>query len=55
MASRLVIYVIVTLLICFKLNFVGYGRVEVAWGLYLFTFCVIASLALSFMEDKKEP
>lgn len=26
---------------------VGVGRVETGWGLYLFTFCVLASLALS--------
>ena len=32
---------------------IGVGKVEVAWGLYLFTFCVLASLAISFMEDKK--
>ena len=25
---------------------VGIGRVEVAWGLYLFTFCILASLAI---------
>lgn len=25
----------------------GVGRVETAWGLYLFTFCVLASLGLS--------
>ena len=31
---------------------IGVGKVETAWGLYLFTFCVIASLALSFMEEK---
>lgn len=26
---------------------VGVGRVETGWGLYLFTFCVLASLAIS--------
>ena len=26
---------------------VGVGRLETGWGLYLFTFCVLASLALS--------
>ncbi len=25
---------------------VGVGRIEVAWGLYLFTFCILASIAL---------
>ncbi|PKP84291.1 MAG: paraquat-inducible membrane protein A [Alphaproteobacteria bacterium HGW-Alphaproteobacteria-2] len=28
---------------------VGLGRVEVAWGLYLFTFCVLASLAVALL------
>ncbi|SOB99602.1 paraquat-inducible protein A [Rhodobacter maris] len=28
---------------------IGLGRVETGWGLYLFTFCVLASLALSFL------
>ena len=32
---------------------IGVGKVETAWGLYLFTFCVIGSLALSFMEEKR--
>ena len=27
---------------------VGLGRIEMAWGLGLFTFCVLASLALSW-------
>jgi len=26
---------------------IGIGRVETAWGLYLFTFCILASLAIS--------
>ncbi len=26
---------------------IGVGRVETAWGLYLFTFCILASLAIS--------
>ena len=25
---------------------IGFGRVEVAWGLYLFTACILASIAL---------
>ena len=32
---------------------VGVGRLEVAWGLYLFTACILASLAISFMTEKK--
>lgn len=28
---------------------VGVGRVETGWGLYLFTFCVLASVALSHL------
>lgn len=29
---------------------IGVGRVETAWGLYLFTFCILASLAISLAE-----
>jgi uncharacterized paraquat-inducible protein A len=32
----------------------GIGRVDVAWGLYLFTGCVLASLALSIFAPKKQ-
>jgi len=31
---------------------VGVGRVETGWGLYLFTFCVLASLALSHWSER---
>ena len=31
---------------------VGIGRVEVAWGLYLFTFCILASLAISMASKR---
>lgn len=31
---------------------IGVGRVEVAWGLYLFTACILASLAISFFTEK---
>ncbi|AJE48119.1 paraquat-inducible protein A [Celeribacter indicus] len=31
----------------------GVGRLEVGWGLYLFTFCVLASLGLSIFSSKK--
>ncbi|MGR3434654.1 MAG: paraquat-inducible protein A [Shimia sp.] len=27
---------------------IGFGRVETAWGLYLFTACILASIALQF-------
>jgi len=27
---------------------IGIGRIEVAWGLYLFTFCILASLLISW-------
>jgi hypothetical protein len=30
---------------------VGHATIETAWGLYLFTFCILASLALSMVED----
>ncbi len=32
---------------------VGMATVEVAWGLYLFTACILASLWVSFMAGKK--
>ncbi|MDJ1007215.1 MAG: paraquat-inducible protein A [Paracoccaceae bacterium] len=32
---------------------VGVGRVETAWGLYLFTFAILASLALSWAEKSR--
>ena len=31
----------------------GIGRVETAWGLYLFTFCILLSLALSLSARPK--
>jgi len=31
---------------------VGLGRVETAWGLYLFTACVLASLAISHLSGR---
>ncbi len=30
----------------------GVGRLEVAWGLYLFTICILASLAISLVTGK---
>jgi uncharacterized paraquat-inducible protein A len=34
---------------------IGIGRIEVAWGLYLFTFCVLASLLISWKTQKITP
>ena len=31
---------------------VGVGRVETAWGLYLFTGCILASLAISHVTER---
>lgn len=31
---------------------VGVGKVETAWGLYLFTFCILASLGISFQTER---
>ena len=33
---------------------VGIGHVEVGWGLYLFTFCILVSLGLSFFVQRRE-
>ena len=33
---------------------IGIGKVETAWGLYLFTGCILASLAVSFLTEKKK-
>lgn len=32
---------------------VGIGRVETAWGLYLFTACILASVAISILSGRK--
>lgn len=34
---------------------VGIGQVRVAWGMYFFTACILASLAITFLTDKKNP
>jgi len=31
---------------------VGVGRIETAWGLYLFTFCVAASMLITHQTKK---
>ena len=33
---------------------IGVGKVETAWGLYLFTACILASLAISFASEKRK-
>ncbi|WP_343117111.1 paraquat-inducible protein A [Ostreiculturibacter nitratireducens] len=33
---------------------VGVGRVETAWGLYLFTACILSSLAISFLTERQQ-
>ena len=33
---------------------IGVGRVETAWGLYLFTACILASLAISILTAREE-
>jgi len=32
---------------------VGVGRIETAWGLYLFTFCVAASMLITHLTKKR--
>ncbi len=32
---------------------VGVGRIETAWGLYFFTACVLASIAISYLTGKR--
>ena len=32
----------------------GVGRVEAAWGLYLFTACILTSIALGFFEKRRQ-
>ncbi len=34
---------------------IGVGRLETGWGLYLFTFCILASLALSTLTERLQP
>ncbi len=31
---------------------IGVGRIEVAWGLYLFTGCILASIAIGYATEK---
>lgn len=32
---------------------IGIGKIEVAWGLYLFTACIIASLVIGILSERK--
>lgn len=32
---------------------IGIGRIETAWGLYLFTACILASLLISIAETRR--
>ncbi|TDK43008.1 paraquat-inducible protein A [Antarcticimicrobium luteum] len=32
---------------------ISYARIEVAWGLYLFTFCILASLILGLLTERQ--
>jgi uncharacterized paraquat-inducible protein A len=34
---------------------IGVGRIETAWGLYLFTACILTSLVISLVETRHEP
>ena len=34
---------------------IGIGRIEVAWGLYLFTFCILTSLVISWKTQQALP
>ncbi len=34
---------------------IGVGRIETAWGLYLFTGCILASLAIGLMSKQHGP
>lgn len=31
---------------------IGVGRIETAWGLYLFTGCILASIAIGYLTEK---
>ena len=34
---------------------IGLGKIEVAWGLYLFTGCILASLGIGILSNGKAP
>jgi uncharacterized paraquat-inducible protein A len=33
---------------------IGIGRIEVTWGLYLFTLCILASMVIGYLTEKKK-
>ncbi|NSX54364.1 paraquat-inducible protein A [Parasulfitobacter algicola] len=33
---------------------VGVGKIEIAWGLYLFTSCIVISVVLSILQDRMD-
>lgn len=33
---------------------IGIGKIETAWGLYLFTACIIASLGISYLTERRQ-
>lgn len=33
---------------------IGVGRIETAWGLYLFTACILSSIAISYLTAKRD-
>lgn len=33
---------------------IGVGRIETAWGLYLFTACILGSILISYMESRRK-
>ncbi len=33
---------------------IGVGRIETAWGLYLFTACILASISIGYLTEKKD-
>ena len=34
---------------------IGFGRIEVAWGLYLFTACILASILIAWRTEQSLP
>ncbi len=32
---------------------IGIGKIETAWGLYLFTACILASITIGYLTEKK--
>lgn len=32
---------------------IGIGKIETAWGLYLFTACILTSIAIGYLTEKK--